>query len=191
MTLQTLRIRRKRRVKSKGFVLLLIVLTLLVTGGVILFTNLGALAARNEQQLVRTLASNDVLLAAKLALIGYVVAPPDKTLRPGVFPIPDSFDNSEYDGTSDSQCLGTGPNGLPGVGSASTLKRCLGKFPWKTLGFDLGTVDQNDPTGRVPWLAVSANVVSYDDCLRVLNSDSAALDSPMTVGCPLASAVPP
>ena len=183
--------RPSRNSKTDGFILLLIVLALLAVSGAILFTNLGAGAARTEQQNARAQASNDVLLAAKLALIGYVVAPPDKTYRPGVFPIPDSYANSNYDGMEDAKCLGTGANGLPGVSLSSTLKRCLGKFPWKALGFDLGPVDQNDPTGRVPWLAVSANVVWYDDCLKVLNSDSAALDSPMTAGCPLASTFPP
>lgn len=191
LTLQTFRIRRKRRVKSEGFVLLLIVLTLLAISGAILFTNLGAGAARTEQQNVRARASGDVLLAAKLALIGYLVSPPGSTFRPGVLPIPDSYGNSNYDGMEDPACLGTGLNGLPVQGSASTSKRCLGKFPWKAIGFDLGIVDGNDPTGRVPWLAVSANVVSYDDCLRVLNSDSATLDSPLTPSCSLAGALPP
>lgn len=179
------------RSSQKGFVLLLIVLTLIAIGGAVLFANLGAGATSTERQLVRARASSDVLLAAKLALIGYVVSPPPGSgFRPGVFPIPDSYINGNYDGTEDSKCLGTpgiggiDPNGLSGVGAPSTFKRCLGKFPWKAIGFDLGSVDQNDPVGRVPWLAVSANVVSYDSCLMVLNSDSAALDSPAVSSCP-------
>ena len=182
---------QNRFVKSHGFVLLLIVLTLLAISGAVLFTNFAAGGANAERQIRRAQASNDILLAAKLALIGYVVSSPDKTFRPGIFPAPDSLANGIYDGQEDSKCLGTGPNGLPGVASSSVSKRCLGKFPWKTIGFDLGTVDQNDPLGRVPWLAVSANVVSYDNCLKVLNSDSAALDSPAVAGCPLAGAFPP
>ena len=187
----TTRVRSNGFVKNDGFVLLLIVLTLLAVGGAILFTNLGTGGGRADPQGVRARVSTDVLLAAKLALIGYVVSSPEQTYRPGVFPIPDSFANGNYDGAEDAKCLGTGVNGLPAVASASTSKRCLGKFPWKAIGFDLGQVDQNDPTGRVPWLAVSANVVSYDNCLKVLNSDSAALESPMTASCPLASAFPP
>lgn len=189
--METRHLDQNRFVKSHGFVLLLIVLTLLAISGAILFTNLAAGGARAEQQILRARASSEILLAAKLALIGYVVSSPDKTFRPGIFPAPDSLANNIYDGTEDSKCLGTGPNGLPGVASSSVSKRCLGKFPWKTIGFDLGTVDQNDPIGRVPWLAVSANVVSYDNCLKVLNSDSAALDSPAVAGCPLAGAFPP
>ena len=182
----------KRFDNSDGFVLLLIVLALLAISGAILFTNLGAGTASTEQQSTRARASSDVLIAAKLALIGYVVSSPNKTYRPGVFPIPDSYANSNYDGMEDSACLGTGPNGIPAAtSSASITKRCLGKYPWKTIGFDLSTIDQYDPTGRVPWLAVSANVVSYDNCLKVFNSDSAALDSPLMPGCPLASAFPP
>lgn len=184
----------RRFVKSGGFVLLLIVLTLLAVSGAILFTNLGVGGASTEQRIVRARDSTDVLLAAKLALIGYAVGPQlGSTFRPGVFPIPDSYGNSNYDGTEDPMCLGTGPNGLPNtsVFAGSTSKRCVGKFPWKSLGFDLGPVDQNDPTGRVPWLAVSANVVWYDNCLKVLNSDSAKLDSPGTPSCTLASAIPP
>ncbi len=180
----------RNRLSQSGFVLLLAVLALLAVGGAILFINLGAGAASTERQIARQRASADVLLAAKLALIGYVVNPATG-FRPGAFPVPDSYANGNYDGMEDPTCLGTGPNGLPGVGSSSTLKRCLGKFPWKSIGFDLGPVDQNDSLGRVPWLAVSANVVSYDNCLKVLNSDSAALDSPGSLSCSLATALPP
>ncbi len=174
-----------RSLKERGFALILIVLVLLGIGGVALFASLSAGVARGERESVQSQAANDVLNAAKLALIGYVVSSPNPTYRPGTFPTPDSYGNGNYDGRSDPTCLGTGSNGLPAAsGGTSLTKRCLGKLPWKDMGFDLGSVEASDPLGRVPWLAVSANLVVYDTCLRVLNSDAAALNSPMTASCP-------
>ena len=122
-------------------------------------------------------------------LIAYIISPPNtvarpsSTIRPGTLPTPDAWGNSNYDGTEDNQCLGNTTNGLPWVGSTSTTKRCLGKLPWKTISFDVGPGESHDPLGRVPWLAVSSNLVFYDACLLVLNSDVANLPSPGSSTC--------
>ncbi len=189
----TLRVRRtipRSGVASeRGFALLLIVLSFLAIGATLLFAGLGAGGARTEQRIARAAASESQLNDIRQILIAYVISPPNtvarpsSSIRPGTLPTPDSLANSNYDGTEDNSCLGSTINGLPGVGSASTTKRCLGKFPWKTIAIDVGPGEAHDPTGRVPWLAVSANLAFYDACLLVLNSDVAKLASPGTSTC--------
>ena len=170
--------------KSDGFVLLLIVLTLLGVGAVVFLTGIGANLAGSERAQKRTTARNDQLQAAKQMLIGYVISPPNIGYRPGTLPTPDSLANGTYDGTEDSQCLGTGTNGLPALGSTALTKRCLGRLPWKALGFEVSSTDANDPLGNIPWLAVSANLVYYSSCLSALNSEAMKLASPAMATCP-------
>lgn len=176
--------------KSDGFVLLLIVLVVLGIGATVLLAGLGAGAARTEQKIARAAAAGSALNDARQILIAYLISPPDtstrpsSTIRPGTLPTPDSLGNGNYDGTEDTDCLGNTPNGIPAVGSTSTIRRCLGKFPWKTIPIDVGGVEVHDPTGRLPWLAVSSNLIFNDSCLKVLNSDVATLASPAMPSCP-------
>ena len=175
----------KLKRSAQGFVLLLIVLSMLAIGAVV-FLNGVATSTIANRQLQQFIAGSDTLQAAKQALIGYAVNPPASMLniRPGMLPVPDSLANGNYDGQADSQCLGNTVNGLPGVGSTSTIKRCLGKIPWKDLGLDIDFGQEtHDPLGKVPWLAISANLASYDACLAVLNSDIANLSSPASASC--------
>lgn len=185
----------RQPVKSKGFVLLLIVLTFLGIGATIILAGLGAGAARTEQKIARAALAGGALNDAKQILIAYLISPPDtvirpsSTIRPGTLPTPDSLsalspDTGDYGGTEDTHCLGNTTNGLPSVGSTSTIRRCLGKFPWKTIPIDVGDAEAHDPIGRVPWLAVSSNLIFEDSCLKVLNSDVATLASPGTPSCP-------
>ena len=170
---------------AQGFVLLLIVLSMLAIGAVVLLNGVATSTIANRQ-LQQVVAGSDALQAAKQALIGYAVNPPASMLniRPGMLPVPDSLANGSYDGQADSRCLGNTVNGLPGVGSTSTIKRCLGKIPWKDLGLDIDFGQEtHDPLGKVPWLAISANLASYDACLAVLNSDIANLSSPASASC--------
>lgn len=179
-----------RSAKDHGFVLLLIVLSILAIGATVLFAGLGAGVARTEQRIARAAVSESVLNDARQILIAYIVSPPSTTsrpsatIRPGTLPTPDSLGNGNYDGIEDDNCLGNTTNGLPAVGSTSTIRRCLGKFPWKTVPIDAASVDSHDPIGRVPWLAVSSNLIFNDSCLKVLNSDIANLASPVTPSCP-------
>lgn len=170
---------------AHGFVVLLIILSILTIGAISLLVVLGATATNSSRRLQQNTIEGADLQAAKQALIGYMLSPPAAigNIRPGMLPIPDSLANGLYDGKEDNQCLGNTTNGLPGVGANSTVKRCLGKFPWKALGLDIGNPAAHDPLGEVPWLSVSANLVSYDSCLSVLNSDVANLDSPGSSSC--------
>ena len=170
---------------AHGFVLLLIILSILTMGAISLLVVLGSTATNSSRRLQQNASEDSKLQAAKQALIGYMLSPPPGigNIRPGMLPIPDSLANGIYDGKEDNQCLGNTTNGLPGVGATSIVKRCLGKFPWKVLGLDIGNPADHDPMGEVPWLAVSANLVSYDSCLTVLNSDVANLNSPVSSTC--------
>lgn len=178
------------RKSAHGFVLLLIILAILTIGGVSLLVILGARAASSDRQTQQAIEDNKTLMAAKAALLGYVVQTTDggSGYRLGNLPTPDILNKLptaakgtviEYDGYSDgdgaNQCLSNIANGLPGVSPGlSSLKptqRCLGKFPWRTLNLDVGNPSANDPLGQVPWLAISANLNTRDRCLDKLNSD--------------------
>jgi len=110
--------------------------------------------------------SSEVLSRAKEALLGYAVYGLNGQY-PGGFPAPDSFASSEnpknYDGQSDSACLdvtkttSTPIAGLPLKANGTTM-RCLGRLPWQTIGMFNRTPSENDPTGIMPWYAVSANL---------------------------------
>ena len=175
---------RRALKQQKGIVLLLIVLSLLAVGATFLLVGMGGGLQATKRQIALAASSSDALLQAKLALIGYVASPPNSSWRPGTLPTPDSLANGIYDGREDGSCIGGGAGGLSSTGASSLTKRCVGKFPWKDLGFDLGDASANDATGVVPWLAISANLAYYDQCLLVLNSDSAKLNSPVTATCP-------
>ena len=176
--------------RQRGVILLLLVLSLLAIGGTLF---LAALSKNNSSRALGAIEAggpDDSLSRAKDILIGFLISPPASigAVRPGMLPIPDARSPVSYTGNQGTQCLSNSVTGQPTVGSNSTLKRCLGKFPWKELGLDLSTTDPADLAGIVPWLAVSANLVSYDGCLMVLNSDIATLASPASPACPSLSA---
>jgi hypothetical protein len=195
------------RKSAHGFVLLLIILAILTIGGVSLLVILGAKAANSDRQTQQAIEDNKTLIAAKAALLGYVVQTTDggSGSRLGNLPTPDILNKLpaaakgtviEYDGYSDgdldfggaNKCLSTNPNGLPGVSpgtsSLQPTQRCLGKFPWRTLNFDVGNPSANDPLGKVPWLAISANLNARDRCLDKLNSDILNWAPTSGVACP-------
>jgi hypothetical protein len=164
-----------------------VVLTILAIGGAVLFSGVAASLVAADRARAQVAKGDDTLSAAKLALLAYVLRPPNtaQILRPGTLPTPDSLANGAYDGLEDNACLSNATNGLPAAtAAASTTKRCLGRIPWRALGLEVGDVNANDPGGVVPWLAVSANLVFYDNCLFVLNTDVATLASPGTPSCP-------
>jgi hypothetical protein len=180
--------------KSKnqsGVILVLILLSLLAIGGTIFLVGMGdsILKRRADPQIVEEAAGAKVSLdATKGLLINYIISPPVPTHYPGILPTPDSLSDGSYSGDEGINCLGTGINGLPAQSSSnSVLKRCLGRVPWQALKMAFGDVLNHDPSGVIPWLAVSANLVVYDNCLKVLNSDIATLSSPITPACPAVS----
>ncbi len=172
--------------RQHGIILLLIVLSMLAIGGAVF---LAAVASKNSNRAMGAVAlggPDDSLSRAKEILIGFMISPPSSIgdIRPGMAPIPDARTPVAYTGNQGTQCLSDSMTGQPTVGANATNKRCLGKFPWKELGLDLNATDPADSLGIVPWLAVSANLVWYDNCLKVLNSDVATLSSPGTPSCP-------
>jgi hypothetical protein len=198
------------RKSAHGFILLLIILAILTIGGVSLLVILGARAASSDRQIQQAIEDNKTLIAAKAALLGYVVQTTDggSGTRLGNLPTPDILNKLptaakgtviEYDGYSDgdidfggaNQCLSNVGNGLPGIspGTASLkpTQRCLGKFPWRTLNLDVGNPSTNDPLGQVPWLAISANLNSRDKCLDKLNSDILNWAPTSGLACPVAA----
>ena len=182
---------KKMRRRQHGVILLLIVLSMLAIVGTLFLAAVGASLNKrviDPQTLELTTATKDSLEATKRALLNYVVNPPISTHIPGILPIPDSLGNLAYTGDEDTACLGAGANGLSAdSGSNSVLKRCIGRIPWRALRMSFGDAALHDPDGVIPWLAISANLVVYDNCLKVLNSDVATLNSPATPTCPTIS----
>jgi|GEM_PF-1280017 len=208
----------KTPAKQNGFVLILIVLSMLSIGAVLLFASYGEAISKNKINSV-TVASNATAAetnnAAKQALISFVLNQTDDAIRPGALPLPDSLafktvsspSDGVYDGMMDNKCLSNNTNGIPAEPLAlSTNKRCLGKLPWKSLSMSF-TAEADDKLGQVPWLAISANLAStfvdrvsnenlffdYDNCLKVLNSNTTLLTSPtlpLPAACPLIAGPP-
>ncbi len=183
---------------AQGFVLLLIVLSMLAIGAVVFLNGLGGALVGSRRGQAQAQASNDVLIVAKAALLGYVAQKIDggSGYRLGNLPTPDILNAAGtaiyYDGIGDgistNKCLSTGTNGLPGVSpgtsSRSSTQRCLGKFPWRDFNLDVGNPDANDPIGQVPWLAISANLNYWDNCLATLNSDTVSWMVSSGTSCP-------
>lgn len=189
--------------KQRGAAFLLFVLIFLVIGGGVGFRGLNRATAQSgidDQTASRILAqSKDALLAWAVTTADPLAAPSLRGIyasRPGILPYPDlygpgtSLQPIRYDGRTDLFCAYSGWTGtqtLLRISDANSAAvnasvRCLGKLPWKTLGMDLqaanpsatGRID--DPFGRVPWYAVSSNLVDYSTtadadlyCPRQLN----------------------
>ena len=176
--------------RQQGVILLLIVLSLMAVAGAVFLAAVASKSSTRAVGAVELGGPDDSLSRAKEILIGFMISPPSSIgdIRPGMLPIPDARTPASYTGNQGTQCLSDSITGQPTVGANATNKRCLGKFPWKELGLDLNSTDAADSVGVVPWLAVSANLVWYDNCLKVLNSDVSALASPGTATCPSLSA---
>jgi hypothetical protein len=157
-----------QRQRGIALIALMFILALVVTGVI-----LGSLN-NNTFQLARNQADSDQLLQAKMALLAYAIGASGAGQRPGDLVRPDILSDANYDGSTDSGCLDTTqPNGLPAISSGANM-RCLGRFPWKDLGLSIESPSENDSDGRIPWLAVSANLVD-PTCLVSLNSDTLSL----------------
>ena len=169
---------------------MLIVLALLAIGAAALVTGLAGNRALDRRIGVGA-TSDQRLLLSKDALVGAAIGNIADSGRPGQLPAPDTLQDGNYDGTANNfGCLdGTAVNGLPALSSDNANMRCLGKFPWKSLGIPSDGVDENDVSGIMPWYAVSANLASSTSCLTFLNPATVAA-TPITFGCPSNSAPP-
>lgn len=108
-----------------------------------------------------------------------------RAFRPGNLPYPDlaaGFTNTTpSDGVRDNGCAsltwaGSGTLRLVDSALASNSNlvrnrrinlRCFGRLPLITLGLDSAGLNTNDTSGRWPWYAVSANLVSTGDVCPV------------------------
>lgn len=158
---------------QNGGALIIFVLILVLAGTAALLSVLDGHGVKIERDKTTAL----MLSNAKTALIGLAVKAVVAGTRPGNLIIPDSLSLTEipanYDGTADSGCLDktqTATNGLPLINSDMNM-RCLGRLPWKDLGISINNPSEDDPSGIMPWYAVSANLVDAT-CLAVLNSNT-------------------
>ena len=167
---------RKQKLSSptcqRGAVLLLLALLLVITGswlGLRMLASPKAVSSmRGADAALRE--ARDALLGASMAM---VVA---NIVRPGQLPTPDFLDPGEgpanYDGSINACALSTwvAGAGLPVVGTILPANlRCLGRLPWATLGLGMfGSSVEADPTGVMPWYAMSANL-HPGGCVRRLN----------------------
>lgn len=144
--------------RGAAFIVMLVIVIMGIT------TVLTIALSKVSLQTERNNKSSDMLAQSKEALIGYAV---NGGSRPGDLPYQDRLVPSEssvfnpaptptpdYDGDQD---------GCPG------LSGCLGRLPWLRLGMSISTPSENDPTGVMPWYAVSANMV--DPSGVAFNSD--------------------
>ncbi len=155
---------------QRGFVLILVVLTMMLILGTVLLVGVAGSTNQNAVVIGKNISSDQKLALYRDALIGVAVGFVSSTSRPGILPTPDT----NYDGQSElSSCLdGTNPNGttvLANAAAQSPNLRCLGKLPWKTIGIAIESVDASDVTGIVPWYAVSENLTKVTTCMQFLN----------------------
>lgn len=130
----------------------MVMLSIMIIG--VITVLVGALS-KATLQTARNEKSSDMLALSKEILVGYAVNGTGGGQRPGDLPYPDRLLASEtpsnYDGNTDS---------CPTLQTAPTPTGCLGRLPWSTpLFLSMTSPSENDPTGLMPWYAVSANMV--------------------------------
>jgi hypothetical protein len=184
---------------QRGLVFLLAVLVLLMVGFASVLLFIGGNAALTGQRLKRETTDIARLKVVRDALIGYAVGAYGGGSRPGQLPRPDTLEGSpavgSYDGKENLGCLdSTKLNGLPplsGTSAKSPNLRCVGRTPWRELGLQPETLDENDPLGSIVWYAVSANLADPNFCLERLNSGTIALAHDATAPFVCRNAAPP
>lgn len=148
---------------QSGAALMVMLIIMIIGTAVFLVTSLSKVTLSNE----RNKTASDMLARAKEVVIGYAVNGTGGGQRPGDLIRPDSFPATEapynYDGTAETGCLDATKdmNPISGVPTTTTLSnmRCLGRLPWKDYGLAVPTDSQADPTGIMPWYALSTNLV--------------------------------
>ncbi len=137
------------KLRSQSGVALIIMLVIVVLGATTILVsalNRSSLKTQQDQD------SNQVLAHSREAVMGYVLNGSGGGQRPGDMPYPDRLiePTPNYDGNTDS---------CPTLQSYPTATGCLGRFPWQTLGLSISSPSEHDPSGTMPWYAVSANLV--------------------------------
>lgn len=159
------------RARQRGALLLILAL-LMVLGSTWMGLRILSSAARPSASSAAPglVEARDALLGVSMAMaVGGVTSA-------GRLPPPDFLDPAEvpanYDGNSNLACAlsnWTAGAALPATGGTVPANiRCFGRLPWITLGLGgFGTAAPADPTGIVPWYAMSANLLS--GCIPRLN----------------------
>ena len=144
---------------------LMVMLVIMVMGAVVFLVSS---LSRSALQIQNNQNSTRILAQAKEEVMGNILGGVGGQI-PGNLLTPDMLSISElppynYDGTANGGCLdaskpGSSPTpGLPLVNSGANM-RCLGRLPWKAYGMSISSPSENDPSGTMPWYAVSANLV--------------------------------
>jgi type II secretory pathway pseudopilin PulG len=187
-----------QRAPQRGFVLVVVILAILAVLATVVVVGIAGSVGNTEQRNAREQEGLAILNKAKASLLGYAIQVADGGaggFRMGGLPNPDAVDTGgmtiQYDGRADSRCLTNTATGFPTISNliGDQNKRCIGKLPWKDLGVDIGIVDAQDPNGLVPWYVVSPNLLRFDPCLSILNSEVSSL-SYSGYACPSYPALP-
>ena len=161
-----------RPTRQRGAIMLLLALLLVITG-----SWLGLRMLATPKAISGIQVSDAALKEARDAIIGASMAMTVANVtRPGQLATPDFLDPAEvpanYDGNFNACALSTWVAGaaLPVMGATLDVRtRCFGRLPWVTLGLGMfGSSNQSDPTGSVPWYAMSVNLAA-STCLKALN----------------------
>jgi hypothetical protein len=156
--------RHPAQAKQRGAALM-VMLIIMVMGAL---TFLVSSLSKPGMQIERDKVTAAALAQAKDEVMGNIMSGVGGQI-PGNLLTPDMLSISEippynYDGTANSGCLdaskpGSSPTpGLPLINSGANM-RCLGRLPWKAYGMSTSSPSENDPTGVMPWYAISANLV--------------------------------
>lgn len=149
--------------RQRGAALLIILAILAISAAFLLVSALNK-ANRQIEQDKDTYAA---LAQTKEALVGWAIVPRNAVL--GQMPLPDALDPSEtpplnYDGDRNQGCVFTAwAPGAALISNGATM-RCLGRLPWRWLNMAIQSPSQSDPSGTMPWYAVSANLI--DACFQ-------------------------
>jgi hypothetical protein len=164
---------QKQIAKQKGIVLIIfaIILVLATMAYLIKMFDPAVLQTARDEKNAQFLAQ------AKQALISYSVSRAAAGERPGDMPRPDYFPANEiplgldYDGTAETGCVEVSALNIPilplNLITTGNI-RCLGRLPWRTTGFSIPDSSQSDPSGTMPWYAVSVNLVD-PGCAKLFN----------------------
>lgn len=136
------------RHKQHGAALMVMLVIMTMGTAAFLVSALNSSGLRIEQNK----NSSQILARTKEVVMGKMLAGGGGQ-RPGDLPYPDRLIEAtpNYDGNTDS---------CPALQIAPTPTGCLGRLPWRSpLHLPMTSPSENDPTGFMPWYAVSANLV--------------------------------
>ena len=116
----------------------------------------------------------EILNRSREAIIAATVSASGASERPGNLARPDVVADSaatkNYNGDAETGCFDQSkPNGLPLIIDQANI-RCLGRLPWRTFGLSDSAFSESDPTGTMPWYAVSGNL-AFQKCVEFINPD--------------------